>query len=56
MCSDITVATSSSELLQMEGTVMLHILFAIKQDQDIGKELLEAVKVCKYAVLQMLLV
>ena len=33
----------------MEGTVMLHILFAIKQDQDIGKELLEAVKVRTYA-------
>ena len=45
-CRDITMATSSTELLQTEGTVMLHILFAIKQDQDIGKELLEAVKVC----------
>ena len=40
------MATSSTELLQTEGTVMLHILFSIKQDQDIGKELLEAVKVC----------
>ena len=45
-CRDITMATSSTELLQTEGTVMLHILFSIKQDQDIGKELLEAVKVC----------
>ena len=33
----------------MEGTVMLHILFAIKQDQDIGKELLETVKVRMHA-------
>ena len=28
----------------MEGTVMLHMSFAIKQDQELGKELIRYVK------------
>ena len=29
----------------MEGTVVLHITFAVKQDQDLGKEFIKYLKV-----------
>jgi Fanconi anemia group I protein len=42
--SDITVAIPRNELLQTEGTVMVHISFAIRQQQELGRELVDAVK------------
>jgi Fanconi anemia group I protein len=34
----------------MEGTIILHITFAIKQDQNLGKELIKYLKVIKGSV------
>eukprot|EP00698_Gefionella_okellyi_P015230 TRINITY_DN4297_c0_g1_i1.p1 TRINITY_DN4297_c0_g1~~TRINITY_DN4297_c0_g1_i1.p1 ORF type:complete len:1288 (-),score=301.62 TRINITY_DN4297_c0_g1_i1:2000-5287(-) len=37
-------ALSAEVLLPVEGTVILHVNFAVKQDQDLGRELLKLVK------------
>lgn len=36
---------SKDQLRHMEGTVVLHITFAVKQDQDLGKEFIKYLKV-----------
>ena len=36
---------SKDQLRHMEGTVILHITFAVKQDQDLGKEFIKYLKV-----------
>lgn len=36
---------SKDQLRHMEGTVVLHISFAVKQDQDLGKEFIKYLKV-----------
>ena len=38
---------SKDQLRHMEGTVILHITFAVKQDQDLGKEFIKYLKVFK---------
>ncbi|XP_076972357.1 Fanconi anemia group I protein-like [Tamandua tetradactyla] len=38
------VTVSSSELRHVEGTIILHIVFAIKLDWDLGRELLKLLK------------
>ena len=45
ICREITVAPQRHELLQAEGTVMLHISYAIQNNQELDKELLDIVKV-----------
>lgn len=51
---DIAVMTEVDPLLgdinatlrQAKGTIILHITFAIKQDQDLGRAFLKYLKVC----------
>lgn len=38
-------ATCLTTLRQIEGTVILHITQAVKQDQELGKELIKYLKV-----------
>ena len=40
---------SKDQLRHMEGTVILHITFAVKQDQDLGKEFVKYLKVFKFS-------
>ena len=35
----------TDQLRHMEGTIILHMTFAVKQDQDLGKEFLKYMKV-----------
>ena len=37
--------TPGDQLRHVEGTIILHITFAIKQDQELGRELLKYLKV-----------
>lgn len=39
------VTTPADELYHVEGTVILHIVFAVKLDCELGRELLKHVKV-----------
>lgn len=39
------VTTPADELYHVEGTVILHIVFAIKLDCELGRELLKHLKV-----------
>lgn len=39
------VAAPADELYHVEGTIILHIVFAIKLDCELGRELLKHVKV-----------
>ena len=39
---------SQDALRHMEGTVILHITFAIKQDQDLGKEFIKFLEVTPF--------
>lgn len=42
---------SKDQLRHMEGTVVLHITFAVKQDQDLGKEFIKYLKVLANGIL-----
>ena len=44
-CSSEVQTLSKDQLRHMEGTVILHITFAVKQDQDLGKEFIKYLKV-----------
>ena len=44
-CSSEVQTMSKDQLRHMEGTVVLHITFAVKQDQDLGKEFIKYLKV-----------
>ena len=44
-CSSEVQMLSKDQLRHMEGTVILHITFAVKQDQDLGKEFIKYLKV-----------
>lgn len=37
---------STDQLRHTEGNVILHITFAVKQDQQLGKEFVKYLKVC----------
>ena len=39
--------TSTDQLRHVEGTVILHVTFAMKQDQELGRELIKFLKVSK---------
>lgn len=39
----------SGELRHVEGTVILHIVFAIKLDSELGRELLKHLKVAPHS-------
>ena len=41
MCEDVGVEC----LRQTEGTVILHVMFAVKMDQDLGREFVKYLKV-----------
>ena len=46
--SDVELSQSSNstdQLRHVEGTVILHISFAMKQDQELGREFLKMLKV-----------
>ena len=43
-------STSVETLRQIEGTVILHINFAISMDQDLGREFIKFLKVWVYSV------
>ncbi|CAH1782677.1 unnamed protein product [Owenia fusiformis] len=43
---ELSEGNHSDALQHTEGTVILHITFAIKQDQDLGKEFLKYIKAC----------
>ena len=45
LCSSEVQTLSKDQLRHMEGTVILHITFAVKQDQDLGKEFVKYFKV-----------
>lgn len=45
LCSSEVQTLSKDQLRHMEGTVILHITFAVKQDQDLGKEFIKYLKV-----------
>ena len=45
LCSSEVQTMSKDQLRHMEGTVILHITFAVKQDQDLGKEFVKYLKV-----------
>lgn len=45
LCSSEVQTVSKDQLRHMEGTVILHITFAAKQDQDLGKEFIKYLKV-----------
>ncbi|KAK2549510.1 Fanconi anemia group I protein [Acropora cervicornis] len=38
---------SKEQLRHMEGTVILHVTFAVKQDQELGKEFVKYLKTCQ---------
>ena len=38
--------TSVETLRHTEGTIILHISFAVKQDQELGREFIKYLKVC----------
>ena len=42
---DPLLGDTSSTLRQAKGTIILHITFAIKQDQDLGRAFLKYLKV-----------
>ena len=44
---DVTMETDGSD--QIMGTVIVHINFAIRQDQDLGREFIKFIKVSKLA-------
>ncbi len=44
-CSVVSVHSSKRELLQTEGTVILHITNALKQDQELRKVFTKSLKV-----------
>ncbi|KAG2213869.1 hypothetical protein INT47_001138 [Mucor saturninus] len=46
-------STSADDASRMEGTVMLHITFAIKQDKDLGDELVKLIKNNKSSQLEL---
>ena len=37
--------TNKKELLSVEGTSLLHVMFAVKQDQSLGREFVKYLKV-----------
>lgn len=45
--------TNNALYSRMEGTVMLHISFAIKQDKDLGDELVKLIKTNKTSQLEL---
>ena len=38
--------SGDDQLFHVEGTIILHVVFAIKQDPDLARELIKYVKVC----------
>ncbi|KAI8148643.1 FANCI solenoid 4-domain-containing protein [Fennellomyces sp. T-0311] len=50
--SEVGERTTAPIYRRMEGTVMLHILFAIKLDQDLGQELIKYVRTERMAALE----
>ncbi|RUS21607.1 hypothetical protein BC937DRAFT_92129 [Endogone sp. FLAS-F59071] len=48
---DISPTFSFQQLAHMEGTVILHMCFAIKQDQDLGNEFIKFIKAGKTSYL-----
>ena len=51
LCSVVAVHGGEKELLQTEGTVILHISFALKQGQDLRKEYLRSLEVSQYILI-----
>ena len=45
-CSVMSVRSNKKELLQTEGTVILHITCALKQDPELRKVFTKSLKVC----------
>ena len=46
ICSVTSVSSSKRELLHAEGTVILHITTALKQDPELRKVFMNSLKVC----------
>ena len=44
-------ADLEQQLRHVEGTVILHITFAVKQDQQLGREFVSYFKVCQHLLL-----